>query len=167
MALLATASVAAQHEGVTPTPSDAAPTVDFLRDVRPVLAQHCYSCHGPDERERKGDLRLDVKADAYADRGDYFVVKPGDPGDSELMLRVRSDDPDEVMPPPECDDALKPGEIAILEQWIEAGAAWQEHWAFVPPTRPASPPVEDGAWVKNDIDAFVLAQLEGLSLIHI
>jgi hypothetical protein len=162
--LMVTASLAAQHEGVTAETSAPADAVDFLRDVRPVLAQHCFTCHGPDAKERKGDLRLDLRADAFADRGDYFVVKPGDPADSELMLRVTSEDPDEVMPPPECDDALEPKEVEVLRAWIAAGAPWTEHWAFVSPKRPAAPPVQDAAWSKNDIDAFVLRQLEARGL---
>ncbi|MFN3242623.1 MAG: DUF1553 domain-containing protein [Planctomycetota bacterium] len=159
VALVLTTTAAAQHDGVVPEPAAAA-SVDYLRDVRPILAEHCYSCHGPDQKERKGDLRLDLKKDAFADRGDYAVVKPNDPDDSELLLRITSDDPDEVMPPPDCDDALKPAEVEVLRKWIAEGAGWQEHWAFVPPKRPATPPVQDGDWTRNDIDAFVLARLE-------
>ncbi|MGC6488000.1 MAG: PSD1 and planctomycete cytochrome C domain-containing protein, partial [Planctomycetota bacterium] len=158
------APVAAQHEGVAPAERAPRAAVDYLRDVRPILAQHCYRCHGPDEAEREGDLRLDRKQDAFEDRGDYAVVAPGDPADSELILRVTSDDPDEVMPPPECDDALEPAEVEVLRAWIAAGAPWQEHWAFVAPTRPAPPPVVDGDWPQNDVDAFVLAKLEAAGL---
>ncbi len=160
LSLLVTASLAAQHEGVTTDAAATAGAVDFLRDVRPILAQHCYTCHGPDKKERQGDLRLDLRAEAFADRGDYFVIKPGDAADSELMLRITSEDPDEVMPPPECDDALEPAEVEVLRAWIASGAPWTEHWAFVAPQRPAAPPVEDADWAKNDIDAFVLSRLE-------
>jgi len=158
--LVVTASLAAQHEGVEPDQAAQGASVDYLRDVRPILAEHCYSCHGPDKKERKGDLRLDLRKDAFADRGDYAVVKPKDPTDSELIVRITSDDPEAVMPPPECDDALEANEIEVLRKWIAEGASWKEHWAFVPPKRPATPPVQDGEWSKNDIDAFVLAQLE-------
>jgi len=154
-----TAQLAAQHEGVVPDKSKTQ-SVDFLRDVRPILAQHCYECHGPDGEQRKGDLRLDVKHEAFAKYEDYAIIVPGKADESELMLRILTDEPDDVMPPPKADDKLKPAEIEILRKWINEGANWQEHWAFVAPTRPAVPPVQDAAWGKNDIDAFILAQLE-------
>ncbi len=157
--LLAAGSIAAQHEGVTPE-ANTELTVKYLRDVRPILAEHCYECHGPDGEQRKGDLRLDRKHDAFAKFEDYSIIVPGDAQDSELILRILSDDPDEVMPPPKADDKLKPAEIEILRKWINEGAVWQDHWAFVPPTRPPTPPVQDGAWAKNDVDRFILAQLE-------
>ncbi|MFT4515119.1 MAG: mono/diheme cytochrome c family protein [Planctomycetota bacterium] len=157
--LFVVGSIGAQHEGVVPT-TDKDHTVDYLRDVRPILATHCYECHGPDGDQRKGDLRLDRKHDAFAKFEDYSIIVPGNAKDSELIVRILSDDPDEVMPPTKADDKLKPAEIEILRKWINEGAAWQEHWAFVAPTRPSMPPVQDGEWVKNDIDAFILAQLE-------
>ena len=85
---------------------------------------------------------------------------PGNTNESELWLRVVSDDPDEVMPPPKADDKLMPAELEVLRSWINAGAPWQEHWAFVEPTRPSLPPLEDSSWPKNDIDAFILAAIE-------
>ena len=149
----------AQHEGVVPLVPEPQ-TVDFLRDVRPILAQHCYQCHGPDKEQRKGELRLDRKQDAFAKHEDYTAIVPGNTNESELWLRVVSDDPDEVMPPPKADDKLKPAELEVLRSWINAGAPWQEHWAFVEPTRPSLPPLQDSSWPKNDIDAFILAALE-------
>tara|TARA_R110002072_G_scaffold67163_3_gene165108 strand:- start:118036 stop:122388 length:4353 start_codon:yes stop_codon:yes gene_type:complete len=157
--LLAIGSIAAQHEGVVPS-KETSHTVDFLRDVRPILTAHCYECHGPDGDQRKGDLRLDRKHDAFAKFEDYAIIVPGDAKASELMLRIVSEDPDEAMPPPKVDDKLKPAEIEILRKWINEGAVWQDHWAFVPPLRPSLPPVQDGEWAKNDIDTFILAQLE-------
>ena len=157
--LLIGGALVAQHEGVVPTKSQG-PTVDFLRDVRPILAQHCYECHGPDGEQRKGDLRLDVKHEAFAKFEDYAIIVPGDSKESELVRRIVSKDPDEVMPPPKADDKLKPAEVETLRKWIDEGANWTEHWAFVAPTRPATPPVQDRDWGKNAIDAFILARLE-------
>ena len=153
-----TAAVRAQHEGVTPTPPAA--KIDFARSVRPILAQHCYTCHGPDDKQRKGDLRLDQKEHAFAprDNGPAFVAN--DPEHSEALLRILSSDPDQRMPPPEAGDALPPAAIATLRAWIEAGAPWSEHWAFVPPKRPTPPTVTDTAWPLHDVDRFVLARLE-------
>jgi len=149
----------AQHEGVVPAQADKS-SIDFLRDVRPILAQHCYECHGPDGDQRKGDLRLDLKHEAFAAYDDYAIIVPGNAKDSEMIRRLVTDDPDEVMPPPKADDQLKPAEIEILRRWIDSGANWSDHWAFVAPTRPAPPAVADDQWAKNDIDKFVLARLE-------
>ena len=152
-------TLVSQHEGVTPTATPS-PTIDFLRDVRPILAQHCYECHGPDGDQRKGDLRLDVKHEAFAKYDDYAIIVPGDAAKSELLRRIDSQDPDDVMPPPKADDKLKPKDVEILRRWIDSGANWSEHWAFVTPTQPAPPTVGDRGWIKNGIDPFVLAKLE-------
>jgi hypothetical protein len=149
----------AQHDGVTPAAKPAT-ALDFARDVRPILTQHCYNCHGPDDGKRKGDLRLDHKADAFADRDNGAAFVAGDADGSEAMRRILSTDPEERMPPPESGDALKPAEIETLRQWLAAGAPWSEHWSFVAPSRPPLPTVTDTAWPKNDVDRFVLARLE-------
>lgn len=159
VAAVLTAVLGAQHDGVTPITKPGA-AIDFAHDVRPILAQHCYRCHGPDDSKRKGDLRLDRRADAFAARDNGAAFVAGDPDGSEALVRVLSTDPDDRMPPPEAGDALKPAQIEVLRQWLAAGAPWSEHWSFVPPTRPNPPTTRDSTWVKNDIDKFVLARLE-------
>ncbi len=127
--------------------SYAAGEIDFAKDVQPILSDNCYACHGPDEQERKGKLRLDTEAGAWK------ALTKGDPEGSELIARIVSTDPDELMPPPKKKDALPAAEIDILRQWIEEGAAWGSHWAFEAPVRPAVPTNGE----KDPIDAFVKA----------
>jgi hypothetical protein len=136
------------------------PAVDFNRDVRPILAGKCFQCHGPDDKARKAGLRLDLPAAAAAPlRSGARAVVPGKPAESELLRRVRADE-DEIMPPPRVGKHLTVAEIAIFQRWIEQGAPYAQHWAFVKPVRPELPPVRDGAWPRNAIDRFLLARLE-------
>ena len=151
-------AVVAQHEGVIPKPPAA--RIDFARDVQPLLAQHCYNCHGPDDGKRKGELRLDRRSDAFAARDGGAAFVAGDPAASVALQRITSDDPDEHMPPAEHGPGLKPAEVEVLRAWLQAGAPWSEHWAFVAPVRPPAPTVGETTWPKNDIDRFVLARLE-------
>ncbi|MEO6593487.1 MAG: DUF1553 domain-containing protein [Planctomycetota bacterium] len=152
------AAAAAQHDGVvTHAPAD---RIDFARAVQPILAHHCYACHGPDDAKRKADLRLDRRTDAFAERDNGAAFVAGQPAASEAMVRMLSDDPDEHMPPPDSGHELKPAEIETLRRWIEGGAEWTEHWAFVAPQRPSVPTVADAAWPRSDVDRFVLARLE-------
>jgi len=135
----------------------AAQDIDFARDVRPILSDHCYACHGPDEAERKADMRLDVQEEALA------VLVAGDPDASELVRRVRGEDAGDVMPPADFDKPLDLEEIATLERWVAAGAPWEEHWSFVTPERPEVP--DAGAeWARGPIDSFLAARhaAEGL-----
>ncbi len=135
--------------------------VQFNRDVRPILADNCFTCHGPAKSARKAGLRLDTQDGLFAEE----VVVPGRPGQSKLWERISSRDPKQVMPPPAAGrKPLTPGQIETLRRWIEQGAPWQQHWAFIPPIRPAAPPVKTPGWVKNPIDAFVLARLEAAAL---
>ncbi|HKS36979.1 MAG TPA: PSD1 and planctomycete cytochrome C domain-containing protein [Verrucomicrobiae bacterium] len=137
-------------------------TIDFNRDIRPILSDHCFACHGPDDKARKAKLRFDVKEEAFkpAKSGDVAIV-PGDPTHSTLVARITSKDEDEVMPPPKSGKkALTPEQIAKLKTWIAEGAQWQEHWAFVTPQRPPVPEVKNKRSVHNEIDHFVLARLE-------
>jgi len=156
---LLVAAAAAQHEGVV-THAEPTNQIDFARQVQPILAQNCFRCHGPDDGKRKADMRLDRRADAFAERegGPAFVA--GKPEASQALVRVLSSDPEERMPPPEAGDALKPAQIETLRRWIETGAVWTEHWSFVKPERPAVPAVADTAWARSDVDRFVLARLE-------
>ena len=142
-------------------------SVDFQRQIQPMFAEHCFQCHGPDERARKGKLRLDVREGAVSggDAPDSRSIVPGHPEQSELLRRVTSADPDLVMPPPEQNNPLKPEQVAILKRWIQEGARYSEHWAFTAPRRPAVPEVAPsgadapGNTLRNPIDLFVAARL--------
>ncbi len=153
------AALAAQHDGVV-TRTGPAGTVDFARDVQPILTQHCYKCHGPDDKKRKAELRLDRRADAFAARKDGAAFVAGEPDVSQAILRMLSTDADEHMPPPDTGDVLKPADIETVRRWVEDGATWAQHWSFVKPERPAVPAVADAAWPRSDVDRFVLARLE-------
>lgn len=143
----------------------AAAPIDFNRDIRPILSEHCYTCHGPDEGKRKAGLRLDVKEEAFkALKSGRRAVVAGDAKASSLVERVESKDPDEVMPPPQGGKPLAPAQVAVLRRWVESGAEWSAHWSFVPPARPALPPVKDAKWPRNEMDRFVLAKLEAEGL---
>ena len=133
----------------------------YGRDIRPILSENCFGCHGPDEHDRKAGLRLDAPLvdGAAADSGRPPIVR-GRPEESELVTRIRASDPDVVMPPPESHKALTAGQKEALVRWIAEGAAHEPHWAFVPPSRPELPAVADAAWPRNPIDRFVAARLE-------
>jgi hypothetical protein len=139
---------------------------DFNRDVRPILSNRCFKCHGPDEANQEAGLRLDRREAALRqlDSGARAIV-PGHADSSELVARIASDDPDLVMPPPHTKVSLSADEQRILTEWIEAGAEYAPHWAFVKPAKPGLPAVRDETLVSNPIDRFVLARLEreGLS----
>jgi len=135
--------------------------VQFNQDIRPILSNNCFACHGPDENTRKAGLRLDDGEDLFAEQGSGATpIVPDDRGASELYARITSDDPNYKMPPPEFDKELSGDQIERLGQWIDEGAEWQRHWAYIPPQRPAAPTVANQEWVRNTIDRFVLAKLE-------
>ncbi len=135
--------------------------VSYNRDIRPILASRCLACHGPDEEQRKADLRFDTN-EAVADNG---VIKPGKADESELLARITSTDPDTQMPPAASKKpALTAEEIALIRRWVNQGAKYDQHWAFVPPARPAIPAVKQQDWPQGDIDRFVLAKLESQGL---
>ncbi|MDQ3624237.1 MAG: DUF1553 domain-containing protein, partial [Verrucomicrobiota bacterium] len=144
---------------VITTGAPAAP-VDFGREVLPILSDACFACHGPDEKARKADLRLDTKEGAFRTQDGITVIKPGDLELSELVLRITSHDKDEVMPPPKAPRTLKAEEIALLKRWVAEGAGWGKHWAFEPMQTPAPPETGRAEWARNEIDRFVLARLE-------
>ncbi|MFM8434735.1 MAG: PSD1 and planctomycete cytochrome C domain-containing protein [Planctomycetia bacterium] len=139
----------------------AEPRLDFNRDVRPILSDRCFSCHGPDNEDRQAGLRLDVRDTAIAavDSGMTAVV-PGDPAKSEIIARITSTDPDIVMPPPRVNKPITPAEAEILKRWIAEGAEYRGHWAFERVERPAVPEVKNSAWARTPIDRFILARLE-------
>ena len=134
----------------------AADEVDYNRDVRPILAEKCYPCHGPDKKARKAKLRLDDFAAAVK----AGAITPGKPDESELVERIFSDDPDERMPPKKSKTILDDKAKEVLRKWIAAGAQTSRHWAFVPPKRPEVPVTENASWPRNAIDRFILARLE-------
>ncbi|MBM43721.1 MAG: hypothetical protein CMJ36_01720 [Phycisphaerae bacterium] len=138
-------------------------TVDFNRDVLPILSNNCFACHGPDENARQAGLRLDTRDDAVAMRDTGKAINTDHPHESLLLLRIGSDGQDR-MPPAEVGDALTPGEVEVLRQWIEQGAHWPRHWSFVPPVTPELPDVGNDDWARNPIDRFILARLERESL---
>ncbi|MFN3486868.1 MAG: DUF1549 domain-containing protein, partial [Planctomycetota bacterium] len=134
--------------------------LDFHRDIRPILSDRCLLCHGPDGKSRTSPLRLDTREGATADLGGYAAVVPGKPEKSELVRRITSRDPAEAMPPPKSGKKLTAREVELLKRWIAEGAAYERHWAFVAPKRPAVPEVKSPAWCRNEIDRFILARLE-------
>ena len=138
------------------------PAVDFNRDIRPIFSENCYTCHGPDTNKRKAGLRLDQKESAFgkAESGEVPVT-PGEPEKSEVIRRLTTSDPDDVMPPPKEHKKLKPAQVELLRQWIKAGAKWDGHWAFQP-VKPVVPPEihNTGSDIRNAIDVFILARLE-------
>jgi Protein of unknown function (DUF1553)/Protein of unknown function (DUF1549)/Concanavalin A-like lectin/glucanases superfamily/Planctomycete cytochrome C len=138
----------------------AKPDIEFNRDIRPILADQCFSCHGPDSNSRKADLRLDLREEVIA----HGAILPGKANDSEFIRRILSSDPDEVMPPPDSHKKLTDDQRKMLQAWIDAGAEYQAHWAFIAPTRPVLPEVKQGGWERNPIDRFVLAKLEANGL---
>ena len=139
-------------------------TVEFNRDVRPILSEGCFSCHGPNAATRQAGLRLDIAEGPFADRGRYGgpVILRRNPDESLLIHRITEENERARMPRGRT--ALRPDQIDTLRRWIDEGAEYQLHWAFVPPERPALPPVADAAWPRNAVDRFVLARLEQDSL---
>jgi len=143
----------------------AEPPVDFIRDIQPILSKTCYACHGPDEEQRQSGLRLDDRASATTPLSSGFTaIVPGKPDESELYQRIIADDPAERMPPKESGHVLTAAQISRLRRWIEQGAEYSDHWAFVKPTRPAFPAISDSAWPRNGIDRFILAELDRAGL---
>lgn len=130
--------------------------VSFNQDIRSVLSDKCFLCHGPDESTREADLRLDIRSEAV----DGDAIVPGDANASELLARITSNDSDLVMPPPSTGKSITEAERIAIERWIDQGATYEEHWAYVPPRIPEIPSVSNSTWCRNDIDRFVLARLE-------
>ncbi len=134
--------------------------VRFNRDIRPILSDTCFACHGPDEKKREAKLRLDVRdGGAFGKRRHGAVIVPGDPDQSQLIQRVLSKDPDEIMPPPELHKTLSPRTIALLRRWIEQGAPWEGHWVYEP-LAAVVPPAKTG----HPVDAFIDRGLQSAGL---
>ena len=154
LALFGVPSVPAEHHE---TPQA---TLNYNLDIRPILADNCFACHGPDAKTRQADLRLDTKAGAFSEPSGYPVIVPGKPEESELHLRIVSEDDTYRMPPVDFNKTLTSEQIEAVTQWIREGANWEEHWAFTTPVRPTPPAVKKKDWVRNPIDAFILSRLE-------
>jgi hypothetical protein len=131
--------------------------INFNRDIRPILSNNCFACHGPDEKQRETKFHFDTKEGAFLEEG---VIVPGQAAKSLLMQRVLHPDPEERMPPAKSGHSLTAAQIDLLRKWIDEGAAWDTHWAYTAPSRPAPPTVRDAEWPRNDIDRFILARLE-------
>jgi hypothetical protein len=150
---LAPATTNAKAAAVSANPQ--AP-VSYNFQIRPILAGACFKCHGPDEKTREAKLRLDTQEGAWAK-----AIKPGNPAESELIKRLDVTDPEEIMPPPETHLTLKPEEKALLRQWVLEGATYDKHWSFKPLAKPPVPELtKDAAWVRQEIDKFVLERLQ-------
>jgi len=132
----------------------------YNRDIRPILANNCFSCHGPDSAARQADLRLDQRETAI----DMGAIAPADPDGSELIRRILSPDPEEVMPPPETKKSLTPEKKQKLARWIQEGAKYQLHWSLIPPQRPEPPEIQHAGWIRNPVDIFIASRLESLEL---
>ena len=148
---VATASAAAEQQ------------VQFNRDIRPILSDNCFKCHGPDKNVRKAKLRLDVAEEAYRTREEITPIVPGKPSDSEVVRRILASDPDDLMPPPKTGKRLTTEQKRLIEAWVAQGAKYEGHWAFTGPTRPALPSA-DADWCRNPIDHFIKARLDAEKL---
>ena len=143
----------------------AAKKVDFNYEIRPILSDKCFKCHGPDPRNRKAGLRLDTKEGAFAElESGGRAIAPGNLDESEIVARITAEDEGERMPPKSLGRTLSAHEIDLLKRWVEQGATWQDHWSFIPPAEVRVPEVKASAWPRNPIDRFVLARLEAEGL---
>ncbi|MEX0819185.1 MAG: PSD1 and planctomycete cytochrome C domain-containing protein [Pirellulaceae bacterium] len=150
----------AQHSALANDPE----AVDYNRDIRPILSDICYKCHGPDEAERQADLRLDIQADAFANRDGNAAIVAGQSDASQLYLRLVAEDPDERMPPADSLKELSAAQIDLFKRWIDQGATWGEHWSFVRPIRSEVPTSKFDDQAHNAIDRFIFARLEQAGL---
>ena len=162
--LLICATVLCSFATVVGAQTSASGGVDFQRDVRPILADNCFQCHGPDQSTRKADFRLDTEEGAFANRPDGFAIVPGDLLGSLLYQRITHENPRRRMPPMVSNKTLSGEQIDVMRRWIEEGASWDQHWSFKPIERPTLPAVINEAWTRNSVDRFVLARLESVGL---
>ncbi len=138
--------------------------VDFNRHIRPIFSENCFACHGPDDEHREAELRLDDEQSAKRDLGGYRAIVPGEPAESAIIDRMTAEDELERMPPADFGERLSAGQIDLMRRWIAEGARWARHWAYVPPRRHPTPPVDAVDWPENWIDRFILSQLESRGL---
>ena len=142
--------------------ADLPDVVDFNYHIKPIISDRCFKCHGPDKAKQEQELGLNTEAGFFKklkDDSTRHVVVPGHPEQSELYRRIMLDDPEEMMPPPESNLALTDFEKALIKKWIEQGAKYKQHWAFILPTKPVLPKVKNKDWAKGEIDLFILQKL--------
>jgi len=132
----------------------------FNRDIRPILSENCFFCHGQDPKHREADLRLDQRSEAIKDNDGVFAIVPGHPEKSEMLKRMLSHDADEQMPPPESNRKVTTAQIELIRRWIAQGAPYEKHWSFVPPEKAPAPKLSDASWARQPFDRYVLAKLE-------
>jgi hypothetical protein len=154
--ILAGFATLALNSVATPPPA----SVDFDREIRPILSDNCFQCHGPDEKKRMAGLRLDTREGAFLQSKRGAIIVPGDAAKSLLFQRISHADAARRMPPPSAERTLTAKQVDLIRRWIDGGAKWEMHWAFVAPKRPDPPAVKTAAWIKNPIDNFILARLE-------
>jgi len=140
--------------------AEAADTIDYNRDIRPILSDNCFACHGNDAKHRKAKLRLDQRDSAVKDRDGFFAIAPGKPDQSETIARITATDPDDIMPPIKSGKKLTPAQITLIRQWIQQGAPYEKHWSFVKPRQAKLPAVKQKSWPRNSIDHYTLARME-------
>ncbi|MDX1564150.1 MAG: c-type cytochrome domain-containing protein, partial [Phycisphaeraceae bacterium] len=147
-------------------PSDKKPSsLSYNRDILPILSDNCFACHGPDKNTREAKLRLDVREAAVGKRRKGFAIKPGHPAASLVMKRILTDDPDELMPPPDSTKKLTDAQKKLIRRWIEQGAEYDPHWAYIRPKRFSVPKVPGSGWVqRNPIDGFIHLSLKSHGL---
>ena len=133
------------------------PAISFNRDIRPILSNNCFTCHGPDQNTRETEFHFDTKEGMFLEEG---IIVPGNAARSVLVKKITEPDPKERMPPPDSGHALTEAQIALLKRWIDEGAKWDTHWAYTAPSRPEPPAVRQQPWVRNPIDQFILSRLE-------
>ncbi len=156
---------AVRTPSVTP-PQTATKKIDFNRDIRPILSDTCFKCHGPDEQQRMANLRLDETEGLFIDRGGYRIIVPGNAAQSKLYQKISSTDASVRMPPTYSGRSLTANQVELIKEWIDQGAKWEMLWSFVAPKRPTVPEVKEKDWPRNPIDNFVLAKLESEGLNH-
>ena len=154
----------AQPQATPAKPSTPRRLVDFQREIRPILSDNCFFCHGPDKASRMADFRLDTKEGAFTARKSGSPIVPGNPSASLIYRRIVAESKAQLMPPVHSKRTLTAEQKDVIKRWIEQGATWKEHWAFAPPVRPVLPAVTNVRWARNPIDRFILARLEAAGL---
>jgi len=139
--------------------------IRFNRDIRPILSENCFFCHGQDPKHREAKLRLDIRAEALMEHDSGFAIVPGHPEKSEILKRLLSHDADDQMPPPESNRKVSPAQIELIRRWIAQGAPYEKHWSFVPPEKAPAPKLSDASLARQPFDRYVLAKLEAEKLL--
>ena len=148
-----------------PAPGAEADRIDFNFQIRPLLSDRCFKCHGPDERARKKRLRLDTQEGLFGKLEEgWAVVRPGDTNRSELVRRILATDPEEMMPPPDSQLSLSAADKDLLRRWVAGGAPFKSHWSLIPVAKVTPPRLWDRTWARNPVDAFVRAKLDAAKL---